>query len=82
MEFLVAFDMPNKEYVKNITEKTLILASEGDEVIPAASSVNLANEFGGECTIIKTEGITHNQFLSDSFIREKTGIFIKEVTGE
>ncbi len=82
LEFLVAFDMPNKEYVKNITEKTLILASEGDEVIPAASSVNLATEFGGECTIIKTEGITHNQFLSDSFIREKTGIFIKEVTAE
>ncbi len=82
LELLVSFDMPNIEYVSSITEKTLILISEDDEVIPASSSVKLVSEFGGECTVKKTKGITHNQFLTDSFILEETEMFIKEVTAK
>ncbi len=79
---LVSFDVPNIEYVKNISEKTLILASERDELIPYSSSVKLVTEFDGECAFVKTPAITHNQFLSSAFVKEETVKFIKEVTAK
>lgn len=76
LEKLVAFDISNIGYAKNITEPTLILASFDDEVIPVSSSEKLVPNFGGPCTLIKTHG-DHNHFFSSDFIKEKTSVFIK-----
>lgn len=80
LEKLVSFDIDNKEYAKRITAPTLILASEADELISCASSMELADKFSGSCTFVKTPDITHNQFLSSGFVKEKTAEFIRKVT--
>ncbi len=80
LEKLVAFDIDNTENVRTVTAPSLILASEKDELIPYLSSMELIDKFGGECTFMKTPPITHNQFLSDSFVKEETEEFIKAVT--
>lgn len=82
LELLVAFDVNSKDYARKITAPTLILASEADELIPYESSEELAGNFSGECTFIKISEITHNQFLSSSFVKNKTADFIKEVTAQ
>ena len=82
LEKLVAFNIDSKESARAVTSPTLILASETDELIPFSSSEILSENFTGECTFMKTSAISHNQFLSDSFVREKTSEFIKAVTAE
>lgn len=82
LEKLVSFDIKSIEFAKSIEEKTLILCSEKDELIPYTSSMRLVTEFGGECTLKKISGISHNQFLTDSFVKEETANFIREVCEE
>ncbi len=82
LELLVAFDVDSNEYVKNVTAPTLILASAEDELIPYESSMELIDLFGGMCTFMKAQGITHNQFLSSAFVKEETAKFINEVTAK
>ena len=82
LEKLVSFNIDSKENARAVTEPVLILASEADELIPFASSMELAEKFPGNCTFVKTAAITHNQFLSDSFVKEKTAEFIKGVTAK
>lgn len=79
LEKLVAFNMPNIEYVKSVSENTLILASEKDELIPLASSLELIDKFKGSCLYVRTPDISHNEFLVNDFVKEETEKFINEV---
>lgn len=82
LERLVAFDIDNKENVRSVTAPSLILASENDELIPYESSMELIDKFNYSCSYIKVPDITHNQFLSSSFVRDETEVFIKEVLAD
>lgn len=81
-EFLVSFRIDNTHNLKNNNAPVLILASRNDELIPFSSSEYLYENFSDLSVFVEVSGITHNQFLSDSFVRAETSDFIREVTAE
>ncbi len=80
MRLLVSFNIESVEYAGNISEKTLILASANDRLIPYSSSERLSEAFS-DVSFIPVSPIGHNEFLSDENVKSYTKSFIREVTG-
>ena len=76
---LVSFNIESIGYAENVSEKTLILASENDRLIPFSSSVRLSEAFS-DASFITVSPIGHNEFLSDEKVKALTESFISEVT--
>lgn len=78
---LVSFNIESIDYADNVSEKTLILASENDRLVPFSSSVRLSEAFS-EVRLITVSPIGHNDFLSDENVKAYTESFIREVTAQ
>ncbi len=81
LEKLVAFDIESEKYAETVAEKTLILATETDELIPFASSVGLSEKFV-DCIMVTAPISGHNDFLSSDFIARETQFFVSGVTNK
>ena len=80
VRLLVSFNIESIKYAGNVSEKTLILASENDRLIPFASSVRLSEAIS-DVSFIAVSPIGHNEFLSDDNVNAYTRSFLSEVAG-
>jgi len=82
MRLLVKQKLPSSEYAPKVNCPVLVIASKRDEAIPFASSLRIAELFGGDVDFMTLENVSHNNTFKAEGVLEKIQSFIVGVTGK
>lgn len=76
LEALVCYDMPSIDYAQAIAVAPLVFATEGDRLVPYASTLRLTEAYPAGCRFITVPDVDHKGFLPTPLVLEEISAYI------